>query len=100
MKVVDHFPTPNDTGVRPICQGQVSEQAREQNAAYIERLKQQGRIGQLTLYKSMRRRNKFNIPLEQCQAYARYRIDDKWFCRRHAAVHVLDNLAEKTDVKA
>jgi hypothetical protein len=96
MKIVDVFPRVNPTNPRPICENKISNAVLEQNAACLARLQKQGGVSNETLQKRMRRRVQYNLPADRCQNGARYQIDGKWYCRKHAAYVVLDRLVEKS----
>lgn len=85
--VIDAFP-PNTPGKRPICQGKVGQYTAEANE------RKQKLNGQRYLRS---RRGKDEVPPDQCDFNARYLLNGKWLCRKHAAYMLLDSLAVKSD---
>lgn len=81
MKVIDAYP-PHIPGKRPICEATLSRYVIERNEEWEKRDFRKGKRATMT------------IPVDQCDCYARYSIDGKWLCRKHAAYALLDSLAQ------
>lgn len=80
MKVIDAFP-PHRPGKRPRCEGTLAPVTIEFNEA-----RERNRVVD-------RRRARLGLKHDECGAWARYRIGDRWLCRKHAAYVLLDSLA-------
>lgn len=87
MKVVDCFP-PESIEKRPPCEAQLSRYVVEQNRGWIARGNDGGAL--------FRARQRKGLDQEHCGLNSRYLIDGKYYCRKHAAYVVLDNLARRS----
>lgn len=87
MKIIDRFP-PANIEVRPPCEAVLSRYVVEQNRNWLARGNDGG-----TLFKIRREKG---LDQEHCGLNARYLIDGKYYCRKHAAYYVLDQLAKST----
>lgn len=84
-KIIDAFP-PTAPGRRPYCVAKLSAYVIESN----EWRAQKG----MKRFKG-HRPGVESIPVDQCGNFARYKINKKWYCRKHGALIALDLVAER-----
>lgn len=84
LKIVDHYPpVPEaEVSVRPQCEASLKPYLQER----IQEWKQQGR--------NWYANKKPGKPEGTCANKARYKINGKWYCRKHAGLLVLDAMAK------
>lgn len=84
MKILDVYP-PGSAGKRPRCAAKLSYYSAERNERWSK---------DTPNYLPSYRRNG-TVPNDECGHFARYLIDNKYYCRKHAGYVVLDALSEK-----
>lgn len=85
LKIIDCYPPVPAVVVstRPFCCALLQPELQEK----ILRWKKEGR----KWHKSLQMQE---APVGTCANKARYQIDGKWYCRKHAGLVVLDSIAE------
>lgn len=75
---------------RPFCCATLSEYVAERNILWLEKHKKDSS----GLNRQEKRKMENDIPPHQCGAFARYKINGKFYCRKHGALKALDLISE------
>jgi hypothetical protein len=89
-KIEDLYPLPPPFKRPKLCEGILTPYVADCN-----RIRRRQGLKRFKGYRA--RLAKAEVPDHQCGNYARYRVNGKYFCRKHAALIVLDLCAEKLE---
>lgn len=93
IEIVDLRPSVPLFKRRQFCVAHLQPYVAQRNIDWLERhKKEKGKLSKLEL-----RRLDNGLGPHECAAFARYRIQGKLYCRKHAALLALDLVAEKIE---